>query len=151
MPDSIQTLYNSILKERRRSPMASRTAKLLSEGTAKIAKKLAEEAVETGHEALLRRKAATIAESADVLYNLAVLWVDAGIRPGDVWNEMKRREEMLGIAEKLPKDGQPLRPRKRSKAAKSEKAERAVAPQRWALRRSVRWLRLGHNRTNSRI
>ncbi|HRK24277.1 MAG TPA: phosphoribosyl-ATP diphosphatase [Beijerinckiaceae bacterium] len=151
MPDSIQSLYMAILKERRRSPMASRTAKLLSEGTVKIAKKLAEEAVEVGHEAMLKRKAAVIAESADVLYNLAVLWVDAGTRPADVWAEMKRREAMLGIAEKLPKEGQPVRPRKREKADKSAKEARPVAPQRWALRRSVHWLRLGHNRTNSRI
>jgi phosphoribosyl-ATP pyrophosphohydrolase len=33
-----------------------------------------------------------------------VLWVSAGIRPEDVWAEMKRREDMFGIAEKLPKN-----------------------------------------------
>jgi phosphoribosyl-ATP pyrophosphohydrolase len=47
---------------------------------------------------------AIVRESADLLYNLTVLWVSAGVRPEDVWAEMKRRERMLGIAEKLPKD-----------------------------------------------
>ncbi|WP_240447144.1 phosphoribosyl-ATP pyrophosphatase, partial [Pseudomonas aeruginosa] len=40
---------------------------------------------------------------ADLLYNLTVLWASAGVRPDDVWREMSRREDMLGIAEKLPK------------------------------------------------
>jgi phosphoribosyl-ATP pyrophosphohydrolase len=44
-----------------------------------------------------------VRESADLLYNLTVLWAAAGVKPEDVWREMERREEMLGIAEKLPK------------------------------------------------
>jgi phosphoribosyl-ATP pyrophosphohydrolase len=35
--------------------------------------------------------------------NLVVLWDELGIEPTDVWAEMDRREETLGIAEKLPK------------------------------------------------
>ena len=46
---------------------------------------------------------AVVRESADLLYNLTVLWAAAGVRPEDVWREMARRENMLGIAEKLPK------------------------------------------------
>jgi phosphoribosyl-ATP pyrophosphohydrolase len=46
---------------------------------------------------------AVIRESADLMYNLAVLWVSSGVRPADVWAEMDRREKMFGIAEKLPK------------------------------------------------
>ena len=42
-------------------------------------------------------------ESADLIYNLAVIWAASGVRPQDVWAEMDRRERMLGIAEKLPK------------------------------------------------
>ena len=44
-----------------------------------------------------------VRESADLLYNLTVLWASAGVKPEDVWREMERREDMLGIAEKLPK------------------------------------------------
>ena len=44
-----------------------------------------------------------IRESADLVYHLVVLWGAAGITPQDVWNEMERRERLMGIAEKLPK------------------------------------------------
>jgi phosphoribosyl-ATP pyrophosphohydrolase len=47
---------------------------------------------------------AVIKESADLMYNLTVLWVAAGIEPRDVWAEMSRRERLMGIAEKLPKN-----------------------------------------------
>ena len=42
-------------------------------------------------------------ESADLIYNLVVLWVSAGVQPQDVWDEMARREQLMGIAEKMPK------------------------------------------------
>ena len=45
-------------------------------------------------------RAALIAESADVLYHLLVLWVDAEVRPEEVWAELARREGTSGIAEK---------------------------------------------------
>jgi phosphoribosyl-ATP pyrophosphohydrolase len=35
-----------------------------------------------------------------VLYHLLVMWVNAGIRPEEVWNELQRREGVSGIAEK---------------------------------------------------
>jgi phosphoribosyl-ATP pyrophosphohydrolase len=44
-----------------------------------------------------------IEESADVLYQLCVLWAECGIAPEDVRKEMDRREQLYGIAEKLPK------------------------------------------------
>jgi phosphoribosyl-ATP pyrophosphohydrolase len=52
---------------------------------------------------------AVVRESADLLYNLTVLWAAAGVKPEDVWREMARREDLLGIAEKLPKSAvQPI-------------------------------------------
>jgi len=68
-----------------------------------MAKKLAEEAVEVVIDAMNGDRDAVTRESADLLYNLVVLWVSAGIRPEDVWKEMDRRERLLGIAEKVPK------------------------------------------------
>jgi phosphoribosyl-ATP pyrophosphohydrolase len=44
-----------------------------------------------------------VKESADLIYNLVILWISTGIRPEDVWKEMDRRERLLGIAEKVPK------------------------------------------------
>ena len=100
--DSIQTLYDTV-RSCRGTPVSPRTAKLMREGTVKIAKKLAEEAVEVGHEAILKDRKCVIEESADLLYNLVVLWADAGVEPAEIWAEMERRRVMLGIAEKLPK------------------------------------------------
>jgi phosphoribosyl-ATP pyrophosphohydrolase len=69
-----------------------------------MAKKLAEEAVEVVIDAMHGQTEAVVRESADLLYNLVVLWVHAGVHPDDVWAEMRRREKMFGIAEKLPKE-----------------------------------------------
>ena len=41
-----------------------------------------------------------MAESADALYHLIVLWVSCGVAPNEVWAELERREGVSGIAEK---------------------------------------------------
>ena len=69
-----------------------------------MAKKLAEEAVEVVIDAMHGQPDAVVRESADLLYNLVVLWVASGVHPNDVWTEMRRRERLFGIAEKLPKE-----------------------------------------------
>lgn len=79
---------------------SSHSARLLARGTAKVAQKLGEEAVECVIEATLGNREATILESADLLYHLMVVWVDAGIRPAEVWAELTRRQGISGIAEK---------------------------------------------------
>src|SRR4051812_22175848 len=103
MTDSVERLYEAILAVRAADPGASRTARLFRAGRTKMAKKLAEEAVEVVIDAMHGDTEAVIRESADLIYNLVVLWVEAGILPKDVWAEMARRERLLGIAEKLPK------------------------------------------------
>jgi len=103
MTDSITRLYNAALTCRNDDPSTSRTARLLRSGRSKMAKKLAEEAIEVVIDAMHANRDAVVKESADLIYNLVVLWVSAGIRPEDVWKEMDRRERLLGIAEKVPK------------------------------------------------
>jgi phosphoribosyl-ATP pyrophosphohydrolase len=103
MGDSITRLYQAVLACRHDDPSTSRTARLLRSGRSKMGKKLAEEAVEVVIDAMHGDRDAVIKESADLIYNLVVLWVAAGIRPDDVWKEMDRRERLLGIAEKVPK------------------------------------------------
>lgn len=78
----------------------SHSARLMARGTAKVAQKFGEEAVECVIEATIGNRAATVLESADVLYHLMVVWVDAGIRPAEVWAELARRQGISGIAEK---------------------------------------------------
>jgi phosphoribosyl-ATP pyrophosphohydrolase len=79
---------------------ASYTAKLLSQGVAKCAKKFGEEAVEAALAAVSGDKKHLAAESADVLYHLLVLWAAAGITPDDVYAELEAREHQSGLAEK---------------------------------------------------
>jgi phosphoribosyl-ATP pyrophosphohydrolase len=104
MTDSVARLYEAVLAARESDPTKSRTARLLRQGRAKMAKKLAEEAVEVVIDAMHGQPEAVVRESADLIYNLVVLWVAAGIHPDQVWDEMKRRERLFGIAEKIPKD-----------------------------------------------
>jgi phosphoribosyl-ATP pyrophosphohydrolase len=96
----LDRLWATVMSRRGADPDVSHSARLLSRGTAKVAQKLGEEAVEAVIEATLGNRAALIGESADVLYHLMVVWVDAGIRPGEVWAELERREAISGIAEK---------------------------------------------------
>ena len=103
MSDSLDRLYAAVVAARDLDPAVSRTARLLRAGQAKMSKKLAEEAIEVVIDAMNGEADAVVRESADLIYNLAVLWVACGVKPRDVWAEMDRREKMLGIAEKLPK------------------------------------------------
>src|SRR5512147_187866 len=113
MTDSVARLYEAVIAVRGSDPDKSRTARLLRAGRAKMAKKLAEEAVEVVIDAMHGNRDAVVRESADLIYNLVVLWVSAGVHPGDVWAEMARRERLFGIAEKLPKDSPDIEARRK--------------------------------------
>jgi phosphoribosyl-ATP pyrophosphohydrolase len=80
-----------------------RTARLLRSSNRKVAQKVIEEAGEVALAAVKHNARGIVRESADLLYHLAVLWRRAGIDSADIWAEMHRRAENLGIAEKLPK------------------------------------------------
>jgi phosphoribosyl-ATP pyrophosphohydrolase len=125
MSDSLERLYLAVLAARDLDPATSRTARLFQRGPSKMAKKLAEEAIEVVIDAVNGDVPAVVRESADLLYNLTVLWAAAGVRPEDVWREMERREDMLGIAEKLPKSASKL-PKELHKAAAPPAARRRI-------------------------
>ena len=128
MSDSLERLYQAVLVAKDLDPATSRTARLFQRGPSKMAKKLAEEAIEVVIDAVNGKTEAVVRESADLLYNLTVLWASAGVRPEDVWREMERREKMLGIAEKLPKSAVKMTkdPPKISKAPPIAPAQPAV-------------------------
>ncbi len=96
----LDRLFAVIHGRRDADPTISHSARLLSRGTAKVAQKFGEEAVECLIEAVAGNHDALVAESADVLYHLLVLWVSSGVVPADVWDELIRREGVSGIAEK---------------------------------------------------
>src|SRR5205809_5532420 len=104
MTDSLDRLHQAVMAARSADPASSRTARLLRAGRSKMAKKLAEEAVEVVIDAMHGDSGAVVRESADLLYNLVVLWVASNVHPKDVWTEMERWERLLGIAEKRPKE-----------------------------------------------
>ncbi len=135
MSDSLERLYQAVLAARDLDPAISRTARLFQRGPAKMAKKLAEEAIEVVIDAVNGDTDAVVRESADLLYNLTVLWAAAGVTPEDVWSEMRRRELMLGIAEKLPKSA--AKPPKAipDKAVPDKALPKAAAPS--AVRRRI--------------
>jgi phosphoribosyl-ATP pyrophosphohydrolase len=96
----LDRLWTVVRDRRDVDPAISHSARLLSRGTAKVAQKFGEEAVECLIEAVRGDHDAVIAESADVLYHLVVVWVSTGVAPDDVWAELMRREGVSGIAEK---------------------------------------------------
>src|ERR1700691_6611726 len=103
MADSLDRLFAAVVEARDRNPSVSRTSKLFRDGVQKMAKKLAEEAIEVGLDAVQMNRESVILESADVLYHLAVIWAECGVSPAEVMGEIDRRERVYGIAEKLPK------------------------------------------------
>jgi phosphoribosyl-ATP pyrophosphohydrolase len=103
----LDRLWSVVLSRREADPSISHSARLLSRGTAKVAQKFGEEAVECLIEAVAGNHAALIGESADVLYHLLVMWVATGVRPEEVWNELTLREGMSGIAEKAARTPSP--------------------------------------------
>ena len=96
-------LYEALGRQRTGKIHNARTAKLLASGLSKMSRKLVEEAAEVAIDAVRERRDSVIHESADLLYHLIVLWYALGIAPAAVWSEMGRREQLFGIAEKLPK------------------------------------------------
>jgi phosphoribosyl-ATP pyrophosphohydrolase len=80
-----------------------RTARLMAAGRFKMAQKVVEEAAEVALEAVRHRNRAVVRESADLVYQLVVLWHECGVTPGEIWGEMQRRADRFGLAEKLPK------------------------------------------------
>lgn len=104
----LDRLYGVVLSRRDADPAVSHSARLLSRGIAKVAQKFGEESVECLIEAVGGNRKALVAESADVLYHLIVMWVAGDIRPDEVWAELIRREGVSGIAEKASRTEKPV-------------------------------------------
>ncbi|MFT8768469.1 MAG: phosphoribosyl-ATP diphosphatase [Gluconobacter cerinus] len=104
----LERLFETVQSRRGTDPTLSHSARLMARGRNKIAQKFGEEAVECLIEAVNGNRKELVGESADVLYHLIVMWVDAGVSPDDVWAELKRREGTSGIAEKASRPKEKL-------------------------------------------
>lgn len=98
--DLLTQLYATIRSRKGGDAATSYTAKLFAKGTGKIAQKVGEEAVETVIAAMQKDRQELIAESADLLFHLMVLWADQGIIPDEVMEELFRRRGVSGLDEK---------------------------------------------------
>jgi len=91
---TLDELFAVIESRKGADPASSYTAKLFARGTAKIAQKVGEEAVETVIEGMRGDRKLLVSESADLLYHLCVLWADQGVKPDQIWAELAARAKL---------------------------------------------------------
>lgn len=99
----IEQLFAVLEDRKQANPEESYVAQLYQRGTAKIAQKVGEEAVETVIEALQAdagvsgAKDKLASESADLLFHLMVLWSHLGLKPDDVLSVLADRMGQSGL------------------------------------------------------
>jgi phosphoribosyl-ATP pyrophosphohydrolase len=98
--DTLERLYQVVMDRRKADPDESYVAKRFKQGTAKIAQKMGEEAVETVIAAMQEDKEEIINESADMIFHWLLLLADAGVKLQDVMQELERRTGISGLDEK---------------------------------------------------
>ncbi|HEV7428716.1 MAG TPA: bifunctional phosphoribosyl-AMP cyclohydrolase/phosphoribosyl-ATP diphosphatase HisIE [Thermoanaerobaculia bacterium] len=90
-PRTLDGLMNVLRDRREKRPEGSYTAKLLTEGRGRIAKKIGEEATEVVIAALSETRERMISEIADLVFHVSVLMADEGVEWADVEGELERR------------------------------------------------------------
>jgi phosphoribosyl-ATP pyrophosphohydrolase/phosphoribosyl-AMP cyclohydrolase len=84
----------AVIEERRGSPVeGSYVSKLLKEGRDKVLKKVGEEAAEVVIAAKNGSKDEIVHETADLWFHTLVALAEAGVRPADVYAELKKRRK----------------------------------------------------------
>ena len=96
----IDTLYHTIQERKNADPKTSWTAKLLSKGENTILKKVVEEAGEYCFAHKDDDEGEMIYEAADLTYHMLVALASKNISPDRIKQELARRFDMSGIAEK---------------------------------------------------
>ncbi len=96
----IDTLYHTIQERKNADPETSWTAKLLSKGDNTILKKVVEEAGEFSFAYKDNDEAEMVYEAADLTYHMLVALAAKNISPDRIKQELARRFDMSGIAEK---------------------------------------------------
>ncbi|WP_373000870.1 bifunctional phosphoribosyl-AMP cyclohydrolase/phosphoribosyl-ATP diphosphatase HisIE [Sulfurimonas sp.] len=96
----IDTLYHTIQDRKNADPESSWTAKLISKGDNTILKKVVEEAGEFSFAYKDNDESEMIYEAADLTYHMLVALAVKNISPDRIKQELARRFDMSGIAEK---------------------------------------------------
>ena len=90
-PGILGELYATVQDRQREMPEGSYTVKLLQEGIGRIAQKVIEEAGETALAAAQGDDEHLPSEIADLMYHTLVLMAASGIKPEQVWQELRDR------------------------------------------------------------
>ena len=90
-PGVLSELFAVIQDRQSEMPEGSYTTKLLQGGVGRIAQKVIEEAGETAIGAVQDDKEGLPGEVADLLYHTLVLMAGSGIKPQEVWEELRKR------------------------------------------------------------
>ena len=96
----VDTLYHTIQERKNADPSTSWTAKLLSKGDNTILKKVVEEAGEFSFAYKDNDEKEMVYEAADLTYHMLVALAAKNISPDRIKQELARRFDMSGIAEK---------------------------------------------------
>jgi phosphoribosyl-AMP cyclohydrolase / phosphoribosyl-ATP pyrophosphohydrolase len=88
----LRTLQDLVDRRKQEMPEGSYTTSLFKAGTAKIAQKVGEEAVETVIGAMAGDDENFLYEGADLLYHLIVLLSHKGYRIEDIASELRKRQ-----------------------------------------------------------
>lgn len=97
---SLADLEVIVAKRASAAAAESYTAASLAKGAAHCARKFGEEAIEAIIAATQDDHDGLVAESADVLFHLMVVWKARGITLDEVMAELARRTSQSGLAEK---------------------------------------------------
>jgi phosphoribosyl-ATP pyrophosphohydrolase/phosphoribosyl-AMP cyclohydrolase len=100
----VDTLYHTILERKNADPESSWTAKLFAKGENTILKKVVEEAGEFTFAYKDNDESEMIYEAADLTYHMLVALAAKNISPDRIKQELSRRFNMSGIAEKNSRD-----------------------------------------------
>lgn len=96
--DVLGALFAVIERRKGGDPDDSYVARSFARGTEHIAKKVGEEGVEAALAGALGDRKSVVAESADLLFHLLMLWSATGVAPADVFDELSKRRGVSGLA-----------------------------------------------------
>ena len=90
-PGILEELFSVIQDRKEAMPEGSYTTRLFEEGADRIAQKVIEEAGEVAIAGVKGERENTAAELADLLYHSLALMAAVGVRPEQVWSELRQR------------------------------------------------------------
>lgn len=89
----VEDVFSVIREHQKQMPEGSYTSSLFSAGVSVVAQKVVEEASEAAIAAAEGKQDELASEVADLFYHSLVLLAAAGLKPENIWTELRRRHE----------------------------------------------------------